>query len=66
MGPETNHRHGCSTRTEFFIYKNGKMKYNSWVPADMQMEAMHCNIGENRIILCRRVYHKYYYEAKTN
>ena len=65
MGPETIIATGAQTVLNFLIIRTERWSTIHRLPADVQTGVMHCNIGENHMMLCRHVDHKCCYEAKT-
>ena len=66
MGPRTIIATGAKTVPNFLIMQMEQWSTIHRLPDDVRTGAMHCNIGENHMILCRHVDHKCCYEAKTN
>ena len=66
MGVKTLIATGVETIPNFLIVRTKRVSTSHWLPADVRMGTMRCNIGENQTIFCRRVDHKYAYKAKTN
>ena len=66
MGPKPLVAMGAQTMLNFLIIKTGTVNYKSLVICLCANGEMCCSIGENHMIFCEHLDHRWYHDVKKN